>query len=508
MIMNNKNVRPRPPIVTLMGHVDHGKTSLLDAIRKSNIAEGEHGQITQHIGAYTVDIKGKKITFLDTPGHEAFTAMRARGAQVTDIVVLVVDANEGVMPQTIEAIDHCRVAQVPIIVSLNKIDKGKENVPRVKNQLAKHDLLAEDLGGQTLFVETSAAKGIGIDKLLEAILLQSEMLELKADYSVPAEGVVIETKMERGTGPNTTLVILNGILKTRQAFCAGTTEGKVRAIFDDQGKAVSEVSPGLAARIIGAVELPSVGSGFRVVASEKEARELSRKGETQVSAAAPSSQITLEEFYQRLQDSSIKELNIILKADASGSVEAIIESLEKMANAEVKIKIIHSGAGPILESDILLAKAAAGIVLGFNVPIEPAAKTAARHEKVQVRFYKIIYELLEDMHKALSGMLTPEIKESILGKALVKEVFNLSNGQVVAGCSVAEGKIIRGNRSRLYRGENLILESSIASLRRFKENVREVAAGYECGISLNGAKEIRPGDTITAFKTEEVNRYL
>ena len=502
-----KNIRPRPPIVTLMGHVDHGKTSLLDAIRKSNIAAGEHGQITQHIGAYTVEINGKKITFLDTPGHEAFTAMRARGAQVTDIVILVVAVNEGVMPQTIEAIDHCRAAKVPIVVALSKVDKGSENVHRVKAQLAQHELLPEDLGGQTLLVETAAPKGVGISKLLEAIILQAEMLELKADYSVPAEGVVIETKMERGTGPNTTLIILNGILKVRQAFWAGNADGKVRAIFNDQGKAISEVGPGLAARVIGAVELPSVGAKFQVVSSEKEARELSKKSELRV-LTAPASQITLEEFYQRLQDSTVRELNVILKADASGSVEAILESLEKMAGAEVKIKIIHSGVGPILESDILLARASAGIVLGFNVGIEPAAKTAAHQEKVQVRSYKVIYDLLDDMRKALSGMLAPEIKETILGKALVKEVFNLSNRQIVAGCSVAEGKIVRGNKARLYRGENLLLESNISSLRRFKENVREVLAGYECGISLGGAKDIQPGDIIAAFQMEEVNRSL
>ncbi len=502
-----KNVRPRPPIVTLMGHVDHGKTSLLDAIRKSNIAGGEHGQITQHIGAYSVEIKGKKITFLDTPGHEAFTAMRARGAQVTDIVILVIAVNEGVMPQTIEAIDHCRAAQVPIIVALSKVDKGSENIHRVKAQLAQHELLTEDLGGQTLLVETAAPTGIGISKLLETILLQAEILELKADYSVPAEGVVIETKMERGTGPNTTLIVLNGILKTRQAFWVGNTTGKVRAIFNDQGKAISEVGPGLAARVIGAVELPAVGAKFQVVSSEKEARELSEKSGIQV-LTAPASQITLEEFYQRLQDSAVKELNVILKADATGSVEAILESLAKMAGEEVKIKIIHSGVGPVLESDILLAKTSTGIVLGFNVGIEPAAKVAAHQEKIQVRFYKIIYDLLDDMRKALSGMLAPEIKETILGKALVKEVFNLSNGQIVAGCSIAEGKITRGNKARLYRGENLILESNVSSLRRFKENVREVLAGYECGITLGGAKEVQPGDIITAFQMEEVNRSL
>ena len=505
--MKNKNVRPRPPIVTLMGHVDHGKTSLLDAIRKSNIAAGEHGQITQHIGAYTVEIKGKKITFLDTPGHEAFTAMRARGAQVTDIVILVVAVNEGAMPQTIEAIDHCRTAQVPIIVALSKVDKGSENAHRVKAQLAQHELLSEDLGGQTLFVETAALKGIGVDKLLEAIILQAEILELKADYSVPAEGVVIETKMERGTGPNTTLIILNGILKVRQTFWTGNTNGKVRAIFNDQGKAIPEVTPGLAARVVGAVGLPSVGAKFQVVSSEKEARELSKNREIQA-LTAPASQITLEEFYQRLQESTIKELNVILKADVSGSVEAIIESLGKMAGTEVKIKMIHFGVGPVLESDILLAKASTGIVLGFNVGIEPAAKVAAQHEKVQVKSYRVIYDLLDDMRKALSGLLTPEIKETILGKALVKEVFNLSNGQIVAGCSVAEGKITRGNKSRLYRGENLILESNVTSLRRFKENVREVLAGYECGISLGGAKEIQPGDTIAIFQLEEVNRSL
>ena len=502
-----KNIRPRPPIVTLMGHVDHGKTSLLDAIRKSNIAGGEHGQITQHIGAYSVETKGKKITFLDTPGHEAFTAMRARGAQVTDIVILVIAVNEGVMPQTIEAIDHCRAAQVPIIVALSKVDKGNENLHRVKAQLAQYELLTEDLGGQTLLVETAAPKGIGINKLLEAVLLQAEMLELKSDYSVPAEGIVIETKMERGTGPNTTLIVLNGVLKVRQAFWAGNTAGKVRAIFNDQGKTISEVAPGLAARVIGAVELPAVGAKFQVVASEKEARELSEKSAVQV-LTAPASQITLEEFYQRLQDSTVKELNVILKADATGSVEAIVESLGKMAGEEVKIKIIHSGVGPVLESDVLLAKTSTGIVLGFNVGIEPAGKVAAHHEKIQVRFYKVIYDLLDDMRKALSGMLAPEIKETILGKALVKEVFNLSNGQIVAGCSVAEGKITRGNKARLYRGENLLLESNVSSLRRFKENVREVLAGYECGITLSGAKEVQPGDTITAFQMEEVGRSL
>ncbi len=505
--MKKDDIRPRPPIVTLMGHVDHGKTSLLDAIRKSNIAGKEYGQITQHIGAYTVETEGRKVTFLDTPGHEAFTAMRARGAQVTDIVVLVVAVNEGIMPQTVEAIQHCNAAKVPIIVALNKIDKGRENVYRVKSQLAQYNLLAEDLGGQTLMVETAATQGIGIKDLLESILLQAEMLELKADYGAPAEGVVIETKLDRGTGPNITLILQNGTLKMRQPFLVGSTYGKVKAIFDDQGRNLSELTPGLAARVVGATELPAVGARFIAMDSEKEAREVVEKSRSrQTTKGTPS--ITLEEFYKKLQDSQVRELDIILKADAAGTLEAISESLKKLSGEEVKINIFYAAVGSVSESDILLAKASNAIILGFNVVLEPSAKTVAQNERVQVRLYRIIYDLIEDVKKALSGLLKPEIKEAILGKALVKQVFNLSSGQVVAGCSVMEGKVARGSKARLVRGETVIMESEIASLRRFKENVREVPAGYECGIILENFKDLQAGDIITTYKTEEVSRSL
>ena len=504
-----KNLRARPPIVTLMGHVDHGKTSLLDAIRKSNITAQEHGQITQHIGAYTVEVSGKKITFLDTPGHEAFTAMRLRGAQVTDIVILVVAVNEGVMPQTIEAVHHCQAAQVPVIVALNKVDKGRDNIPRVKAELAKYNLLTEDLGGQTISVETSAPKGLGIDSLLEAVLLQAEMMELKADYGIPAEGVVIETKLDRGSGPNITLIVLKGILKPKQSLLIGATSGKVRAIYDDHGGYLSEVSPGLAARIIGVEELPAVGAKFRVVSSEKAAREIIEKEKSLVSTpSAVPPRITLEEFYLRLQTKETKELTIVLKADVAGSVEALTESLQKISIPEVNLNLIHAGVGTISESDVLLARSSGSIILGFNVSIDAEAKTALQREKVQVRFYQVIYDLLDDVRKALSGLLAPKMKETLSGKILVKQVFHLSNGHIIAGCSVLEGKVLRGSKARLSRGDKIVWESNISSLRRFKEDVREVAAGYECGVELEGAKDVEAGDIITAFQVEEVVRIL
>lgn len=503
-----KKTALRPPVVTLMGHVDHGKTSLLDAIRKSRVASGEFGQITQHIGAYTVDVGGRKITFLDTPGHEAFTAMRARGAQVTDIVILVVSLEDGLMPQTVEAINHCHDAGVPIIAALNKVDRGRANIPRVKAQLSEHNVIDESLGGQTLFVETAATKGTGVDQLLEAILLQSEIMELKADYSCSAEGVVIESSLERGTGPNVTVVVRNGVLKKREALVAGETSGKVRLLLDDGGKQVSELSPGLAGRVVGLDGVPAPGVAFRAVATEKEARSIASGRAAPANDRQPKAAITLEEFYQQLKSEEAENLNIVLRADVPGSLEAIMESLGKISSDEVRLKFIHTGIGNINESDILLARASDSIVVGFNVSQDAQAKAAAAREKVQVRIYRVIYELLDDVAKALSGLLAPELKEVVTGQATVKEVFVLSNGQVILGSQVGEGRITRGTRARLVRDGKTVAESVVFSLRRFKENVREVAAGYECGIGFQKVEGARSGDTIVAYTVEEVSRSV
>lgn len=502
-----KKLIVRPPVVTFMGHVDHGKTSLLDAIRKSRVAAGEYGEITQHIGAYTVEHQGRATTFLDTPGHEAFTAMRARGAQVTDIVVLVVSVEDGLMPQTIEAINHCHDAGVPIIVALNKIDRGRDNVPRIKAQLSEHQVLDETLGGQTLFVETAATGGIGIDKLLEAIQLQAEIMELKADPTVPAEGVVIESSLVRGTGPNVTVVVRNGVIRKRQAVVAGEVSGRIRLIVDDSGQPLDEIGPGRAGRLIGLGGIPSPGVTFEVVTSEKDARlraAANATREKEESEARPA--ITLEQFYQQLQSNEVKSLNVILRADVPGSLEAITESVNRPVSEEVNLKIVHAGIGSVNESDVVLAKASKSIIIGFNVGSDPAARVAAARDDVQIKVYRVIYELLEDVEKALTGLLAPEIRETITGRATVREVFTLSNGQLVLGSLVNDGRIVRGSRVRQLRGGEKLVDGAVSSLRRFKENVREVNAGYECGIGVDKVTEAKTGDVLETYVLEEISR--
>ena len=509
-----EDLKPRPPVITVMGHVDHGKTTLLDYIRNTKVAEREAGGITQHIGASVVEAdtsEGKKtLVFLDTPGHEAFTAMRARGAQATDIVVLVVAADDGVMPQTIEAINHAKAAGVPIIVAINKIDKPGANPDRVKQELTQHGLIPEDWGGDTVMVPVSAKTGQGVDELLEMIALQAELMELKANPNKPARGVVLEAKLDKKRGPVATFLVQSGTLKVGDAVVAGLYAGKVRAMFDDKGRQVKEAGPSMPVEVLGLEGVPMAGDKFYVVESLEKARKIAEKRQelARESALEKEKRVSLEELFARMQAGEVKELDIILKADAQGSIEAIRKSLEELSTDEVKVNVIHAGVGPITENDIMLAAASNAIVIGFNVRPDSAARQAAEREKVDVRTYRVIYDIVDEVKKAMAGLLEPEEKEVYLGSAEVRATFKVPKVGTVAGCYVRDGVIRRNANVRLVRDGVVIYDGKIASLKRFKDDVREVQAGYECGVGLENFNDIKVGDVIECYTIEKVEREV
>ncbi len=503
---NSKDHMTRAPIVTIMGHVDHGKTSLLDAIRKTEVTKVEAGGITQHIGAYQAHVKGSAITFLDTPGHEAFTAMRARGAQVTDIVVLVVAADDGIKPQTKEAIHHAEAAGVPILVAINKIDKPDAKPDEVKKQLADQGLLPEDWGGQTIYIEVSALKGNGIDDLLENLILQAEIMELKANPKLRGKGVVIESKLDKGRGPVATLIVENGTLQVGEPFIVGCHFGKVRALIGDSGKKIKKAIPSTPVEIVGLPDVPQPGEHFIVVQDEKKARQLSnlRLQQKREIELAKSTRITMDDLHQQIIDGQIKELNLIIKADVQGSIHAVQEAFDKIGSDQVRIKCIHDAVGGITESDVLLATASNAIIIGFNVrPTDQASKLGLR-EKVDIRLYSIIYDAINDMKAAMEGMLAPKFKERIIGRVEVREVFAIPKVGTIAGCHVLSGKAERNLETRLIRDNVVVYQGKIASIRRFKDDVKEVAAGYECGISIEKFQDIKQGDIIEPFVTEQI----
>jgi translation initiation factor IF-2 len=505
------NLLPRPPVITIMGHVDHGKTSLLDAIRETKVTETEAGGITQHIGAYKVSLQGRDITFLDTPGHEAFTALRARGAKVTDIVVLVVAADDGVMPQTVEAIDHSKAANVPIIVAINKIDKPEANLTRVKNELAERGVVSEDWGGQNIFVEVSAKKRIGIEHLLEMILLQAEVMELKANPNSPARGTIIEAKLDKGRGPVATMLIQSGTLKVGDAFVAGSASGKVRALIDDTGRKINEAGPSTPVEIIGFSEVPAAGDVFTCVTDEKKARQiaLARLQKQRLAEAARHKKLTLDELYSKIKEGQIKELGIVLKGDVQGSIEAIRGAFEGITHPEVKVRVIHAAVGGINESDVMLATASNAIVIGFNVRPELKASQLAEKEGVDIRLYNIIYDAIGDVKKALEGMLEPTLKEKILGRAEVRQTFQVSKIGTIAGCYVIDGTINRASDGiRVIRDNIVVYEGKIDSLKRFKEDVREVQTGYECGIMIENFNDLKIGDILENYIIEKIAAKL
>ncbi|MCX7951800.1 MAG: translation initiation factor IF-2 [Clostridiales bacterium] len=503
-----KDMQPRPPVVTVMGHVDHGKTSLLDAIRNSRVASQEAGGITQHIGAYSVEINGSKIVFLDTPGHEAFTAMRARGAKVTDIAILVVAADDGVMPQTIEAINHAKAANVPIIVAINKIDKPGANPDRVKQELTEYGLIAEDWGGDTICVPVSAHTHKGLDTLLEMILLVAEMQELKANPNRTAKGTIIESKLDKGRGPVATVLVQAGTLSVGDAIIAGSSYGKIRAMVDDKGRKINKIGPSMPVEILGLSEVPNAGEKFFVVADEKTAREIAdiRKEKQREEMLASTTKVSLQDLFSQIQEGKVKVLNIIVKADVQGSVEAIKQSLEKLSNEEVRVKVIHGGVGAITETDVSLASASNAIIIGFNVRPDGMARQVAEKEKVEIKTYRIIYEAIDDITAAMKGMLDPEFKEVVTARLQVRQTFKVSSVGTIAGCYVEDGKINRNNSVRVIRNGIIIYEGKLSSLKRFKDDVREVAAGYECGLTIEKFNDIKEGDIIEAYTMEEVER--
>lgn len=498
----------RPPIVTVMGHVDHGKTSLLDAIRKAKVTESEAGGITQHIGAYTVNVRGEKVTFLDTPGHEAFTAMRARGAQVTDIVILVVAADDGVMPQTIEAINHCKAANVPIIVAINKMDKPGANPDRVKQEMTEYGIVTEDWGGDTVCVPVSARTKEGIDTLLEMVVLTSEMLELKSDPARKAKGTVIEARLDKGRGPVASLLVQNGTLHVGDSIIVGSTYGRLRAMFDDNGKKIKLAGPSIPLEALGLSEVPSAGDRFIVVKDEKTAREMAEKRKEKERALYLNSvhKVSLENLYSQIKEGKVKELNIIIKADVQGSVEAIKQSLEKLSNDEVKVRVIHGAVGAINETDIILAAASNAIIIGFNVRPDSKAEVSADKENVDIKTYRIIYNAIDDIKAAMVGMLEPEYKEVVLGKVEVRQIYKISNIGTIAGCYVLDGKIQRNSAARVIRDGIIIQDTTFASLKRFKDDAKEVSQGYECGLSLEKFNDLKEGDIIESCIMEEIKR--
>lgn len=496
---------PRAPVVTVMGHVDHGKTSLLDYIRKSNATAGEAGGITQHIGAYSVSVKGKPITFIDTPGHEAFTAMRARGAQVTDIVILVVAADDGIMPQTVEAINHAKAAGVSIIVAVNKMDKVGANPDRVKQELMNHELVPEEYGGDTPVCLISCKTGEGIEGLLETVILTAEMKELLANPAREARGAIIEAQLDKGKGPVATVLVQNGTLHTGDNIISGTITGKVRAMIDDKGRTVKEAGPSMAVYVLGFEEVPNAGDSMFAVSQElmKQVTEERRRKESDARVSA-ASKISLEEVFGKIAEGNMKNLNLIIKGDVQGSVEAVKQSVLKLSNEEVQVKVIHSGAGAITESDVMLADSANAIILGFNVRPDAKAKVTAERSKVDVRTYRIIYDLLDDMEAALKGMLAPKYQEIYLGKCEVRQTFKITGVGNIAGCYVTDGKIVRGGKLRIYRDDVLVVEGNVRQLKRFKDDVKEVAYGFECGCAIEGFNDIMIGDIIECYLIQQV----
>ena len=498
----------RPPVVTIMGHVDHGKTSLLDAIRNSSVTEGEAGGITQHIGAYTVTCNGRTITFIDTPGHEAFTSMRARGAQVTDIVILVVAADDGIMPQTVEAINHAKAANVPIIVAINKMDRETANPERVKQQLTEHGLVSEEWGGDTICVPVSAKTQMGLDSLLEMVLLEADVLELKANPNRLAKGTIIEAELDKGRGPIATVLVQNGTLKIGDTIVAGTAYGRVRAMVDDKGKRVAKAGPSQPVEVLGFSEVPAAGDILNVAEIDKLSRQVAeeRRDKQKAEQLKNLSKVSLDDLFSQIAEGQIKDLNIIVKADVQGSVEAVKQALEKLSNDEVRVRCIHGGVGAITGSDIMFASASNAIIIGFNVRPDAAARAAAEKEKVDMRLYRIIYNAIEDIEKAMKGMFKPVYEENTLGRISVRNTFKVSGVGTIAGAYVQDGKVTRNAQIRVVRDGIVIHEGKITSLKRFKDDAKEVAAGYECGIGIENFNDIREGDTIEAFEMVEVKR--
>ena len=498
----------RPPVVVVMGHVDHGKTSLLDAVRKTNVIQGEAGGITQHIGAYKVNVNGREITFLDTPGHEAFTSMRARGAQITDIAILVVAANDGVMPQTVEAINHAKAAEIPIIVAVNKMDLPGANIEKVKEGLTEYGLVPEEWGGETIFVPISAKKGEGIDNLLEMVLLQADMLELKANPNKQAKGTVIEARLDKSRGPVTTMLVQRGTLDVGDTIVVGSSIGRIRTMTNDKGKKVKSAGPSTPVEITGLTTVPNAGDTFYEVKDEKTAKHLieRRKVQEREKALNATSMVTLDDLYSQIEQGKLKQLNLIVKADVQGSVEAVKQSLEKLSNEEVRVRVIHSNVGAINETDVTLAKVSNAIVIGFNVRPDPIAKMEAEKDGVEIKLYSVIYNAIEDVESAMKGMLDPEFKEVIIGNAEVRQTFKVSNVGTIAGCYVTDGKIARNSIVRVIRDNVVLHEGKLVSLKRFKDDVKEVAYGYECGVQIENYNDIVEGDVIEAHVMEEIKR--
>ena len=501
-----EDLLPRAPVVVVMGHVDHGKTSLLDYIRNAHVAAGEAGGITQHIGAYQVEVQGKPITFLDTPGHEAFTAMRARGAMITDVAILVVAADDGIMPQTVESINHAKAANIPVIVAINKMDKPEANPERIKEQLTKYELVPEEWGGETIICPISAKTGEGIDNLLEMVNLTAEMQELKANPNRSAHGAVIEARLDKGRGPVATLLVQNGTLHQGDIIIAGTAVGRVRAMTNARGEKLTEAGPSVPVEIIGMGEVPGAGDDFHAVADERMARELveQRKHDQKMAASGPVGKVSLEDLFSQIQAGEMKNLNIIVKADVQGSAEAVKASLEKISNEEVRVRVIHCAVGAINESDVMLATTSNAIIVGFNVRPDSNAKDTAARNKVDMRMYRVIYDCINEIETAMKGMLAPKFKEVELGQAEVRNVFRITGVGMVAGCYVTDGKMQRGAQMRLLRDNVVIYDGSIASLQRFKDSVKEVAAGYECGITFEKFQDIKEGDVIEAYLMEQI----
>ncbi len=506
-----EDLLPRPPVVTIMGHVDHGKTSLLDALRSTDVVKGEAGGITQHIGAYQVELaSGAKITFIDTPGHAAFTAMRARGAEVTDIVVLVVAADDGIKEQTAEAISHARAANVPIIVAINKMDKPSADPGRVRQELLNHELVVEEMGGDVLNIEVSATKRTGLDKLEEAILLQAEILELKANPNKSAEGVVIESKVEKGRGSVATILVTSGTLRQGDVFIAGSEWGRVRALLDDRNQQIKEAGPSMPAEVLGLQGTPTAGDALLVVENEGRAREVVdfRQQQEREKGLARQSRGTLEQMLSRIREGEAKTMPVVVKTDVHGSMEAIVTALEKLGNEEVQAQILHAAVGPISESDVTLAQATGAVIIGFNVRANPQARVQASNENVDIRYYSIIYEVVDDVKAALTGLLSPEARENFLGYAEIRAVFDVTKAGKVAGCMITEGMVKRGAKVRLLRDDVVIHDGSLKTLRRFKDEVREVNQGYECGMAFENYQDIQVGDRIECYEVEEVARVL
>jgi len=505
-----KDLVTRPPVVTIMGHVDHGKTQLLDVIREANVVASEAGGITQHIGAYQVDIDGRKITFLDTPGHEAFTAMRARGAHVTDIAILVIAADDGIMPQTVEAINHAKDAGIPIIVAINKIDKESANPERVKQQLTEYHLVPEEWGGETICVEISALQKINIEELLEMILLVAEVEDIKADPKDKASGVIVEAELDKGRGPVATVLIKDGTLRIGDAVIAGSAYGKVRAMINDKGERMKKAGPATPVEVLGLSDVPVAGDLLESVKSEKEAKKIAEgrrqeKREIEMTSDRPAN---LEQFFARMQDEEVKELKIIIKGDVQGSVEALRDSLNQIKSEDVNLNIIHTGVGAISENDVILASASKAIIIGFNVRPDSRAKRVADQEGVDIRTYRIIYQVIDDVKKALEGLLDPEIREKVLGRAEVRDTFRVPKAGTIAGLYVTDGKITRNSNIRVLRDGVVVHEGSIGSLKRFQDDVREVESNYECGLNVEGFQDVKVGDVIEAFILEEIKRKL